>query len=201
MIPSIGSKTYCHVVFSLIRSCLVLNASFGLMLNDGLLFQELLVSMKKWGGHYIPCFFYPRLHIWLTQPHIFRNSSQSFDPLLKSCVSVRSRACLRLQKGASALKGWVLHLLALELAKLGLQTQRGGWRNHRDFQFNFLEMPGKLGSFGYRMPKVVGPNVSDQTWKCNSEHASAGLAGSQGNGRGGQWKEGSEIFSFQWVFV
>lgn len=47
MMHSVGSKTYPHLVLSVIRNCLVLNASFGLMPNCGLMFRELLVSMKK----------------------------------------------------------------------------------------------------------------------------------------------------------
>lgn len=49
MIHSISSMTCPHLVLSFIR--MVLNASFGLTLNDGLTFQELLVSIKKSGGH------------------------------------------------------------------------------------------------------------------------------------------------------
>lgn len=68
MVHSIGSKTCPHLVLSVVR--MILNASFDLMLDDGLMFQELLVSIKKVRRPWIinviftyPLFFYPRLHI------------------------------------------------------------------------------------------------------------------------------------------
>lgn len=147
MIHSVGSKTYPHLVLSVIRNCLVLNASFGLMLNDGLMFQELLVSMKKWGGHYIPSFFYPRLRIWLTQPCIFRNSSQSFDPLLKSCVSVRNRACLHSRKEPLLSGGEYFTFLPWSWQNLDYRHREGAEGTIGNCSFpslwlKFLEMPG-----------------------------------------------------------
>lgn len=71
---------------------------------------------------------------------------------------------------------------------------------------NLLKMPGKLWSLGCRMPKVIGPSVSVQIWKCYSEHAITACPGAvgwlqQADGRRGQWKEGSEVFSFQHLYL
>lgn len=148
------------------------------MPNDGLLFQELLVSMKKWGEHYIPSFFFPRLHIRITQPHIFRNASESFDLLLKSCVSVRTELAFTSRKEPQLSRHGYFTFLPCNWQNLDYRHREGaeettGTCNFPSLWLNFLEMPGKMGSFGYRMPKVVDPNVSDLIWKCSSEHAIA----------------------------
>lgn len=56
---------------------------------------------------------------------------------------------------------------------------------------SFLEMSRKLCPFDYRVPKVVGPSVSEQIRKSDSVH----LADCQGGGSRGQKKDVGVTYS------
>lgn len=93
-------------------------------------------------------------------------------------MSVSNRACIRLQKGASSPKWWVLHLLALELEDLDHSCRVGTEGSIGTtvcpacdvFCFAFRDVR-KQCPLGYRMPKLTDLNVSDQIWKHYSPHA------------------------------